>query len=222
MTYTARLAGRTMSVHPLACQCDVPELLDGLTLRLGQRRGHVDIDDRDEVAVTALHRYALALDAVLVARLGSGPQPDRDLAAVEQRDRHVAAERRLRERHRNPHDQVVALTREDRIGLDVNGDEQVASGTAVATWTAAPLQSDALAVGHPGRDADLHLALTTLHPRTPTRRAGVVDDDASALTVPARLAEREHALVVVDDATAVAHRTHMRGRAGPRAAPVAR
>ena len=66
------------------------------------------------------------------------------------RDGDVGPERRLRERHRNRHGDVVTARPNDRVCAHVDHDVQVAGGTTVLARRALARQPDARTVRDPG------------------------------------------------------------------------
>src|SRR6185503_16977363 len=98
--------------------------------------------------------------------------------------------------------------------------EQVAGRATVRTGGAAPLHADALAVGHAGRHAHLHLASPHLDTTPVTCRARGRDHLPAPATRRAHLRERERSLIDGDRTTAVTLGTGFRARSrrGPRAA----
>src|SRR5699024_3152827 len=109
----------------------------------------------------------------------------------------------------------------DLVLVDLHGHVQVAGRRAAEPGLALAREADALAVLHPGGDADVDRALAVADPRAAARGARVVDDGPGAATRAARFGERECALCAVDHAGAVAPAAHLRAGAGLRTAPVA-
>ena len=127
-----------------------------------------------------------------------------DGATVQRGHGEAGAERGLGERDGDGEGEVAVVAPEQGVGVDVHDHEEVAGRTAVAAGPTAALEPDALAVGDAGRDADLHLAGAALDARPATRRARIGDHRARPPAHRAGGREREHPLVVVEDATSLA------------------
>ena len=163
---------------------------------------------------------ALALHPVSAAALGARTQPQHHPRAIQRGHVDVAAECRLGERDGHPHGEVVPVPAEQRVRGDMALDDEVAGWATVAAGRAAALQADLLPVGHPGRDASLHVTRAVLHARAAAGATGLLDGDAAAGAGAARRREAEEALVVVDDAAAAALAADGGLGAGPGAAAV--
>src|SRR2546425_11088294 len=105
---------------------------------------------------------------------------------------------------------------------DAHDDIEVAGRPPVPPRGAPALQTDALAVADPGRDAPLHLPRPQLVAGTPACGAGALDDHAPAAALGARLAQREQTLVVIEHAPARAAGADDRRRARRGSGAVAR
>src|SRR3954453_5011112 len=147
-------------------------------------------------------------------RRRAGTQPQHDARTVQRGHVNVAAERRLGERHGNPHREVVALATEQSVRSDVTLDDQVPWRPAVATGSTATLEPNLLTVRHTRGDPCLHLAPSAFGARAVTGRTGVGHDHAASTADAAWRREREQTWVGVDDAPPAAVRTH--DRLGPR------
>src|SRR5262249_55107633 len=108
---------------------------------------------------------------------------------------------------------------EERIRAYLDQHVQVAGGTATVTWLATPSEPDALAVGHSGRDPDVHRAGLGDPSGAVALWALLLHDGTDALTVAARLGGAERALVTGGQAASAADRTG--ARLGTRLGPVA-
>ena len=134
-------------------QLSVPELLEQLALLLVQPLRHLELEPCEHVALAAARelRRAAPADAEQLAVLGARGHLQRD-GAVRRRHLDRRAERRVGERHRHRHEQVVAPALVGVRRLDVRDDVQVARGRAAVAGLALPLEPDARAVLDAGRD----------------------------------------------------------------------
>src|SRR6266513_489669 len=107
---------------------DLAQLLEQLTLLRRQLVRGPDVDPHVHVAVAtfAQTRQALVADPVRHAGLGTGLETQRRLP-VRRRHRDVCAQRGLRERDAEIVDQIVAVTLEARIVLDVEHGDEIAA-----------------------------------------------------------------------------------------------
>src|SRR5580700_4546841 len=135
------------------------------------------------------------------------------------RDPELAAVRGAR-RDRHRHGQVVPRPPEHRVRLDVHPDVQVAGGAAALTGSALADDLDPLPVGHPGRDAGLDGPLAHRPPAARALRARVVDHQAAAAALLARLRDPERPQVPARLAGPLARRADLGhgARLGPGAA----
>src|SRR2546430_2797930 len=140
---------------------------------------------------------------------------------VERRDLHLRAQRRLAERDRHAHGEVLALASEDRVLPDVHDDEQVAGRATVRARRAAARHADALAVVDAGRDPHLHVAAAALDAPPTALVARILDDRAAPAACRADLRERERTLVDENLAAAAALRADVGRGAGAGTRPVA-
>ena len=160
--------------------------------------------------------HALTAHAHHLAVRRAGRDPHRHLT-VEGRHLHVGAERRFRERDRQPDRDVVAAATEQRVRLHTHDHEQVAGRSAVRAGRAASLHADALPVGDARRNAHLHFTCAHLDPAALARRARRGDDLTAPTTRGAHLRERERALIDRDRSAAATLGTRLGLRAGRRA-----
>jgi len=149
-----------------------------------------------------------------LAASGSGGDPDGDWSAVERWHRDLGAKHRLGERDGHDHREVPTTAPEPSMGPNRHHHVEVAVRTAPAPLPPA-LQSNALAVVHPGGDAHPDLAWPTFSPRATAGSTGVFDPVASATACLAWSAERKGPLVLSLNTPAT---TRFTGRgSGPRA-----
>src|SRR5262249_7301393 len=106
-------------------------------------------------------RHALLSQPQLLSGLRAGRNAQQR-AAVDGRNLHLGAQRRLRHRHRNGEMDVVALTLENRMLTGANHDVQIAGTRAHRAGIASSGEANALAVTRARLDADLQ-RLAALH-----------------------------------------------------------
>src|SRR5699024_2762210 len=145
---------------------------------------------------------------------------DADLA-VEGGHRDGAAQRQLAEAHRDGDLEVVAHAGENLVRADVDGDEQVARGTAPQARLALTRQPDLLAVDDARRHAHRDGAAPRGDAGARTIRTGILDAGALPAAVRARRGEPEGPALLVDETAAVAGAARHRRRARLGAGPVA-
>src|SRR5262249_27769789 len=180
------------------------EALERLALLVAQLLGHLDLEPRDQVAAAAALelRRSLAPHAQVAPGLAAGRDGEGD-RALERRDLDLRAQRRLGDRHRHVHHQVVAPALVQAARRDVGLDDQVARGAAAQAGLAAPALADLRAGLDPGRDRHLLGAPHLAHAGAVACLAGVVDDRAGAPAGRAGLAhDLEAAEAAPDDAAA--------------------
>ena len=180
-------AGRVSASASTACRCSLVRWVGTVTCTVGL----LGLD------TPALHPEDLAR-----RRARGDLQGDR--GALEGGHGELGAEGGLGEGDRHDEREVLAVAAEHGVVLDVDDDEQVARRPAVAAGAAPALEPDALAVGDARGDADLDLSRPSLDAGATTGGAGVGDDRVGPAARRARRGEREHALVVVEHAAAVA------------------
>src|SRR5580692_12610781 len=197
------------------------QVLDGAACLAVQllRHRHVDGDDH-RAGGAVLAADALARDPELAAVRGAWRDPHRHRRAPVRGHLDLRAEAELGERHRHGHGQVVPRPPEHRVRLDVHPDVQVAGGAAALTGSALADDLDPLPVGHPGRDAGLDGPLAHRPPAARALRARVVDHQAAAAALLARLRDPERPQVPARLAGPLARRADLGhgARLGPGAA----
>src|SRR5690606_29463152 len=121
------------------------ELVQQRLLALAQADRGLDDHPAQQVAgIAALHRaHALAAQAKQLSTLGLGRYLELD-PTFERRRVDLAAKRRGRERDRHLAIEVVAFTREDRMGFDADLDIEVAGRSATLAGLALARETDAV------------------------------------------------------------------------------
>ena len=117
-------------VSSSACVVELPQE-PALLVAQPPRDEDVDEDSLVAAAEALQHGHAAPAQDDDLARLRAGRQLEL-LLAVEGRDRHGRAERRLRERHGDGRVDVVALAHEPLVGPDAHLDVDVAGAPADA------------------------------------------------------------------------------------------
>src|SRR6185312_5178637 len=100
--------------------------------RLGHRDAHLD----NEVAGFTAGGHALTAHTEALARRRTRWNPDGDLPAVDRAHADPGAERGLRDVERNVRHEIVALAREEAIGLHLKCDDQVAGRPSTCSLSA--------------------------------------------------------------------------------------
>src|SRR5688572_26990752 len=195
----ARIVARAVAL------VDVLQLAQQVLLAVGEAHRGLHHHGAQQVAgVGGTHALdALAAQAERLAALGLGR--DLDLGrAVERGDLDLPAQRRLGEADRHLAVQVVPVSLEDAVLLEVDHHVEVAGGAPVHAGLPLAGQADAVALVHAG--GDLHLqGLVLLDAAGPAAgRAGVGDHLAAAVAGGAGLLDGEEALRQAHRARAVA------------------
>src|SRR5438270_1825644 len=177
-----------------------------------------DLGGDEQVTGALADGHAAALDPEGAARTRPRGDAQRDGPSVEGRHLDLGTQRRLGEGDGHGEEQVPSLAVEQLVGRDMDDDIEVAGRAAIPSCAATTLQTNALAVVDPSRDAHLDLARSALDARASACRARRLDDGASARAARTRPAERERALVVFDRTAATALRADDGRRARSRAA----
>src|SRR5258708_33879388 len=120
------------------------QLLEELALAGGELGGEDDLDARDEVAgavaFEAGHAFAAQAEGLAVLRLGwDGEQ---QALAVRRGDGRLAAEDGGGERHGDVGLEIVAFALEAGVGLDADGEDQVAARAAADAGVTLPGNGD--------------------------------------------------------------------------------
>src|SRR4051794_23183232 len=204
------------------------QLRDGVALLIRELLGDVDPDPVVDVAslgsATGFRRWLRrALAAEPLDRSMLRPRGDADRLRARQR-RHLDAPAldRLRDRDGQVHLEVsVRALLEDGRGRDACGHVEIAAGPTTEAGLALPGEPDPAAVVDAGRDVD-SIALGLLRDTAARAgRAGIVDDAALSTALRAGLRDREEALALRGDSSALAARADPRRGAALRAAAVA-
>ena len=159
------------------------ELLEQALLRSAYRRGHVDIDDDQNVAppVTVHVGNTLAAEPQHLARLRTGL--DLDLGpGVDRRHFDRSAEHGLRESYIQVVYQIVAIAHEFLVGFLLDQYEQIAVDPAVTCGIALAADGQLHALADAGRNPYLDDLLASDNPLAVTFRAGRRDDASLAVT----------------------------------------
>src|SRR6185503_3889636 len=158
---------------------DLAQLLQQLALLRRELVRGPDVDPHVQIAVPALAqpRQPFGADPVRHARLRAGLDPQHRLAE-RRRHLHLGAERGLRERDPEVVDQIVAVTLEARVVLDVEHRDQVAARPVARARDALAAQRQIVMIGDAGRDVDLNRLLALHAPVAPAHVARAVHHGA--------------------------------------------
>src|SRR5256885_5224125 len=199
----------------------VAQLLDRLLGGAIDLLGDDDVERHQQITCASLagvNPASAHLHALAALRPGGHLHGHR---LVERRHFHLRAQRRLAERDRHAHGEVLALASEDRVLPDVHDDEQVAGRPTVRARCAAIRHADALAVVDTRRDPHLHVAAAAFDAPPTALVARVLDDRAAPAARRADLREREGTLVDEHLAAPAALRADVGRGAGLGTGPVA-
>src|SRR6185369_2683026 len=137
---------------------------------------------------------ALAAQAEDPSRLGFAGNLDAG-GAIQRRDLDFAAEGCRGEGNRHLAMQIVVITGEDGMRLEVNLDVKVARRAAIDAMFAFAGQPDAIALVDPGRNLHRQCLVLLDAPGTATALAGIGNEATGAVTLVAGLLDREEALL---------------------------
>src|SRR5215469_252867 len=172
------------------------QLLDGAARLAVQVLRHHHLDGDEQAAGgPVLPAHALAGDAEGPSVRGARRDAHRYRRAPVRGHLDLRTQGQLGERHRHGHGQVVTRPAEHRMRLDVHPHVQVAGWAAALAGSALARDLDPLAVGHPGRDARLDGPRAHRPAAARAGRARVIDHQAAAPALLARLGDAERPLV---------------------------
>jgi hypothetical protein len=140
---------------------------------------------------------------------------------VEGRDIDFAAERGGREADRHLAVQIVLFALKDRVRLEVNLDVQVARRPTIDAVLTLAREPNAIALIDSGRNLDRQRLVLLDPTRAVTRRTGVGNEAAGAVTLRAGLLDREETLLQANLTAALTGRAGLRLRTGLGAAAMA-
>src|SRR6185437_2808576 len=193
-----------------------------LLLLRRQRLGHRDAHFDNEIAGFTAGRHALATHTEALAGRCTRWNPDGDLLAVDRAHAHAGTERGLRDVERNVRHEVVALAREEAIGLHLKGDDQIAGRSTVRALAPLTRQAHARAGIGSRRHGNVHRPMHARLPTPLTGRTAFAGHLPAPETHGTRAVHGESALPEGDHATSAALGACRKLRTGRRTGSLAR